>query len=1119
MKTVFGIVLAALSLFGAAHQNTVVITSAPTAVVAAFPKASTPVATTVSKPVPALVHASATAGAVLGTSTETIYVTQDQLTAQIDQAANILRSLIYQKESSPNSLPATGGYTNEISLSNRIDNLSGSSNGPLTISNATFSDVSGLTAAEIPALNYFSATSTISIAFGGTGTSTQPTANELMLSDANGNWEYVATSSLGISGSGLSLTGTAGELAYFSGTNSAVGTSSIFISSSGNIGIGTTSPSALLTVDSNSPAGTIIRMSNASMGGHVYDFLETGSANTGGAGRLDFFDKTAGAARLSIAANGNIGVGTTSPFTTLSVTGNEYLTGNLNVGDVATTLANLGLSYASNAIITNATHIAAWGDSLTAGTSGNTPFTTPLAQMTGYTVYNGGVGGQTSSQIEFRMVAATSTYSWPTIIWSGRNDGCSISTAESNIALMVQALQSVGNNNYVILGIINGTTEGVGTGAYTCITNLDSYLASTYGSHFIDVREYLVSLYNPNLPQDVIDYGNDTPPTSLRASGDTLHLNSQGYWDVANYIYKNFSVLQPANSASTLTPSNALTLFANPPTIGSTTPGAAYFSRIAVGTTTNYSALTLDAGGSASASAITFSGLPLSTNTILQLKSGPNNLGWSIGSAGGSQDLFNIRDTYSTNVFSINTASSSNPSFYNPSSTSAPFGFGTTTANSNTASRVAISAGAYNSGSSPLLNFVDLPSSPPPIIGVRTATGNAGWTITASGGSDEFFNLTNAGVTTVSVYTSSGNFNSYWNPQNVSSKFGFGTTTPWAKLAIAGTAGGTMPLFVIGTSTSAYATSTALIVDNNGRLGVGTSTPWRTLSVNGPVGFAGLTSDTADSKVLCLTANNEVVANAGTSCITSSQRFKNTIVPLDEDSGLSEVLQLNPVSFQYNADIGIPGTQVGFIAEQVQQIDPRLVVLDDSGLPFTVRYENLTAILAKAIQDVANISGAFQTNLIAWLGSAANGVTNLFAGNIHAQNELCVGSTCVTPAQFQAMVAAVNPSAGPQVSINVGAPPTISGTATPPSINIQGRNPATINVGDTYTDLGAIVTDNQAHDLGYKTFLNCRLVSNIIIDTSAVATDTIDYVATDMWGNTATSTRTVVVEEASSTVN
>jgi hypothetical protein len=84
------------------------------------------------------------------------------------------------------------------------------------------------------------------------------------------------------------------------------------------------------------------------------------------------------------------------------------------------------------------------------------------------------------------------------------------------------------------------------------------------------------------------------------------------------------------------------------------------------------------------------------------------------------------------------------------------------------------------------------------------------------------------------------------------------------------------------------------------------------------------------------------------------------------------------------------------------------------------------------------------------------------------------------------------------------------------SINIQGGNPATINVGDTYTDLGAIVTGNQGHDLSYRTFINGVQSGNILIDTTQVATDTIDYVATDTWGNTSTSTRMVIIEAASS---
>jgi hypothetical protein len=61
----------------------------------------------------------------------------------------------------------------------------------------------------------------------------------------------------------------------------------------------------------------------------------------------------------------------------------------------------------------------------------------------------------------------------------------------------------------------------------------------------------------------------------------------------------------------------------------------------------------------------------------------------------------------------------------------------------------------------------------------------------------------------------------------------------------------------------------------------------------------------------------------------------------------------------------------------------------------------------------------------------------------------------------------------------------------------------------------------QAGDtnLGYQTFLNGTLVSNIVIDTSQVATDTIDYVATDNNGLTSTSTRIVIIEQATAATN
>jgi hypothetical protein len=83
-------------------------------------------------------------------------------------------------------------------------------------------------------------------------------------------------------------------------------------------------------------------------------------------------------------------------------------------------------------------------------------------------------------------------------------------------------------------------------------------------------------------------------------------------------------------------------------------------------------------------------------------------------------------------------------------------------------------------------------------------------------------------------------------------------------------------------------------------------------------------------------------------------------------------------------------------------------------------------------------------------------------------------------------------------------------------IQINGDNPAIVQVGATYQDLGATITGPTADlNLGIKTFLNGAATSPVQIDTSAAATDTIDYVATDQHGLTSTTTRTVIVEASS----
>ena len=76
----------------------------------------------------------------------------------------------------------------------------------------------------------------------------------------------------------------------------------------------------------------------------------------------------------------------------------------------------------------------------------------------------------------------------------------------------------------------------------------------------------------------------------------------------------------------------------------------------------------------------------------------------------------------------------------------------------------------------------------------------------------------------------------------------------------------------------------------------------------------------------------------------SSARFKDEIEPMEKAS--EAILALKPVTFHYKKDIdpkGIP--QFGLVAEEVEKINPELVVRDKDGKPYTVRYDAVNAML------------------------------------------------------------------------------------------------------------------------------------------------------------------------------
>jgi Chaperone of endosialidase len=99
---------------------------------------------------------------------------------------------------------------------------------------------------------------------------------------------------------------------------------------------------------------------------------------------------------------------------------------------------------------------------------------------------------------------------------------------------------------------------------------------------------------------------------------------------------------------------------------------------------------------------------------------------------------------------------------------------------------------------------------------------------------------------------------------------------------------------------------------------------------------------------------------------TSSARFKEGIKPMDNAS--EALFALQPVTFRYKKDLDpacIP--QFGLVAEEVEKVNPDLVVRDEQGKPYSVRYEAVNAMLLneflKEHRKVENLKKDFEATV------------------------------------------------------------------------------------------------------------------------------------------------------------
>jgi hypothetical protein len=260
-------------------------------------------------------------------------------------------------------------------------------------------------------------------------------------------------------------------------------------------------------------------------------------------------------------------------------------------------------------------------------------------------------------------------------------------------------------------------------------------------------------------------------------------------------------------------------------------------------------------------------------------------------------------------------------------------------------------------------------------------------------------------------------------------------------------------------------------INSTGNVGIGTTAPGAPLEVKGTGTGATIAKFTDVNTTGC------TLATGGTISCSSDFRLKKNIENINY--GLSTVMQLRPVLYNWNYETDGQTKSLGFIAQEVEALIPKLVATDDQGMK-SLNTTGIIPILTKGIQeldlkitDVTNLNGLtgetffgnLTTKLAEWMANAGNGIGKIFVGEINTDNiktktstteSLCVkndrGETCITRDQLDALLSGASGSMINNTGGGSTQPPTPTPAPTPTCTDgIQNQDETGVDTGGVCT--------------------------------------------------------------------